>query len=61
MTLDQALQLAELLVRAARIAYQNGATVVSLLEPLQAADAAARENLETAIEELKTSLSENLE
>lgn len=49
MTVDQALQMAEMLVRASRIAYQNGVTVVSLLKSLKAADDAARKELDEAI------------
>jgi hypothetical protein len=51
MTVDQALQMAEMLVQAARIAYQDDASVVSLLDSLRAADDVARDELARAIED----------
>ena len=58
MTVDQALQMAEMLVRASRIAYQNGATVVSLLESLKAADDVARDELAKAIDSAEAEVTE---
>ena len=52
MTVDQALLLAASLVDAARRAIQNGQDTIDVLTDLQAADDAAREDLESAMEEV---------
>lgn len=53
MTIDQALQLASALTEAARKAVQVGAMAIDLTSELQAADDAARADLESAIEAIK--------
>lgn len=53
MTIDQALQLASALIEAARKAVQVGAMAIDLTSELQAADDAARADLESAIEAIK--------
>ena len=58
MTVDQALQLAESLLLAVRVAVQSGQTNVSLLESLQAADDEARKDLEAVISSIKTDSSQ---
>lgn len=52
MTVDQALQLIASLSTAARKAVQEGNPVIDLTTELQAADDAAREDLESAMEEV---------
>lgn len=53
MTIDQALQMAEMLVKAANVAYQSGTVTVSLLDTLKVADDIARAELQAAIESTK--------
>ena len=56
MTVDQALLLAASLVDASRRAIQNGQDTIDVLTDLQAADDAAREELEAAMEEVEAML-----
>ena len=56
MTVDQALLFAASLVDASRRAIQNGQDTIDVLTDLQAADDAAREELEAAMEEVEVML-----
>ena len=56
MTNDQALLLASMLIDAVRKAVANGSDTVDVITGLQAADDAAREELETIIAEIEATI-----